>query len=445
MPTKDELRRLLETPNETLAIEYKSWLPIVDNVGKGTLAKAAIALANHGGGVIVLGMRGGQQDREILTSQPRPADLTRYTQDDINAAINRFADPAMHCELLFAFHPITHTEHAFVIVPGDLTTPVMSKRECPGVISAQRCYMRKPGPRSEEPFTGVEWRTLLDRCIRAGRDSMLDAIRHIVQGHAGSIPPDDLLAQLRAFESDSRVRWQRLTSSLPPDDPARMPHGFRELAFQIRNVPRSPSLHELRRRMNVAEEIRLTGWHPFLHLDREPFAPRVVDGAIETWLGLQEDNSFPRHSDQCDFWRASLDGCLYMIRGYDEDSLDGRAPGALFDVTLPIWRVAEPLLHVARLAREFGEDPEIVMICRHTGLANRVLTRIEGLIRVIRERRAADDHVEFTLTASVEEIENNLAELLYSALRPLYERFDFYELPRNIVTDELARLRRGRY
>jgi schlafen family protein len=237
MPTPDELRRLLNAPNETLAIEYKSWLSFADNAGKATLAKAAIALVNHGGGIIVLGMRGDAQDRGALVSQPRPGDLRRYTQDDVNAAINRFADPAMHCELLFARHPATQTEHAFVIVPSNVATPVMSKRDCQGVLAAQRCYVRKPGPCSEEPFTGEEWRVLIDRCVRAGRESMLDAIRHIVQGHAGAVPAEDALARLRAFARDGLARWQALTNASPANDPARMPHGYRELVFEILQHP----------------------------------------------------------------------------------------------------------------------------------------------------------------------------------------------------------------
>jgi predicted HTH transcriptional regulator len=57
MPTTAELQILLEFPVEKLTVEYKSWLRLDDNPGKATLAKAAIALANEGGGVIVLGMR----------------------------------------------------------------------------------------------------------------------------------------------------------------------------------------------------------------------------------------------------------------------------------------------------------------------------------------------------------------------------------------------------
>jgi hypothetical protein len=421
MPTPDELRRLLDAPNETLAIEYKSWLSIADNAGKATLAKAAIALANHGGGTIVLGMRADAQQEGVLASHPRPAGLPRYTQDDINAAINRFADPPMHCDLLFARHRATQTEHAFVIVPSDLATPAMSKRDCEGVIAAQRAYIRKPGPRSEEPFTGAEWRALFDRCIRAGRESMLDAIRHIVQGQAGAVPAEDALARLGVFTRASRDRWQRLINQLPADDPARMPHGCRELAFEIRDVPPAPTLAELRRRLEAAEAIRLTGWHPFLSLNREPFACRVVDGLIETWLGPEEEKRARRDPAHCDFWRASLDGRLCIIRGYEEDNPERRPPGTLFDVALPIWRVAEPLLHVARLARQFGDAPSIVMTVRHTGLANRRLGSIDNRRHFFDNRRAADDTVELALTANVAEVEDNLAELMHRTLAPLYE------------------------
>src|SRR5690349_19232257 len=120
MPTPEELRLLLEIPSEKLSIEYKSWLDLTQNPGKATLAKAAIALANEGGGIIVLGMREDNGEGGALQSQPRPANLGRYSQDDINAAVNRYSDPQFHCDLMFASHPVASNEHAFVIVPGGM-------------------------------------------------------------------------------------------------------------------------------------------------------------------------------------------------------------------------------------------------------------------------------------------------------------------------------------
>jgi hypothetical protein len=74
MPTPEELRSLLHTPSESLSVEYKSWLDLAQNPGKANLAKAAIALANEGGGIIVLGMREDTAEGAALRSQPMLGD-----------------------------------------------------------------------------------------------------------------------------------------------------------------------------------------------------------------------------------------------------------------------------------------------------------------------------------------------------------------------------------
>jgi hypothetical protein len=243
VPTTSELQALLQFPTEKITVEYKSWLDLGENSGKATLAKAAIALANEGGGVIVLGMREDAAQCGALGSQPRPATIGRYSQDSINASINRYADPQFHCELAFGIHLGTGVEHAFVLVSGGMIVPVMSKRDCEGVIAAQRCYVRKPGPRSEEPFTAEEWRGVMERCIAARRESMLNAIRIIVQGHGNSerTPSDASAAEtkgaLRTFELAARTRWESLLRDLPPDDDARMLHGHYEISFEITQRP----------------------------------------------------------------------------------------------------------------------------------------------------------------------------------------------------------------
>ena len=73
MPTFPELQRLLTILNESLAVEYKSWLDLTENPGRTTLANAAIALANHDGGIIVLRMRPDNLEGGPLGSQSRPA------------------------------------------------------------------------------------------------------------------------------------------------------------------------------------------------------------------------------------------------------------------------------------------------------------------------------------------------------------------------------------
>lgn len=443
MPTQAELTRLLANSNESLTLEYKSWLDLNVNHGKATLAKAAIALANEGGGIIILGMR--DAENSPLASQARPAGQARYSQDQVNSAINRYTDPEMHCELIFALHPGSGVEHAFVAIPGRMTVPVMSTRDCQGVIMSRRCYIRKPGPRSEEPHTAEEWRGLLERCVRARRQDMLDAIRVIVQGHSPSVRAGQN-GDLQRFCKRAKAEWLRVIEPLPPHDPARMPLGFYSLAFQIKDVAAAATFRQLQERMKTAGRLRHTGWGPFVMLSRQDLAPNIVDDTIQVWLGDPTAERLDRAPSHCDFWRADRSGFLYLHRGFDEDASDQVAPGSALGITLPIWRVGEALLYIARLARIFGNDPLIRVRAVYTGLRNRELVSLrEDDFNLIERHRSCDNEVTLETEAASSEIEDNLVEILHAFLLPLYERFHFFELRQELVAHEVAKLRRGQF
>jgi hypothetical protein len=443
LPTNQELVSLLTDPSESLTIEHKSWLNLSDRRSQATVAKAAIALANHGGGIIVFGMRGDDADRG-LESHPR-GEIGRYRQDDVNAAINRYADPQLHCALQFAVHPDSRVEHAFVTIQGVERVPVMSRRDSDGVILAQRCYIRKPGPKSEEPFTAAEWRALLDRCIRSGRDELLDSIRLIVEGRVGAAPAQEAIEALTAFADDAVVRWETRIDELPKDDPARLLHGRYELAFELEGIQAFPSMAELRRRLEEAGQIRHTGWGPFVRIGRPALAPHVADNAIEAWLGVPEPDRYQRTSNHCDFWRVNQQAQFFLMRGFDEDGDEGRKAGRLFDITLPVWRVGEAMLFVARFAGAIDADPAITVRCRYRGLRGRTLTSWDGRRLLMDGYRALDDEVTLSARASAREFDEHLVEVLHPMLVPLYERFDFFELPTSLVAEELARMRSNRF
>ena len=103
------------------------------------------------------------------------------------------------------------------------------------------------------------------------------------------------------------------------------------------------------------------------------------------------------------------------------------------------------MLHVARFARGFDENPTIVVRCHYTALQDRILTSID------RRRTMFDNHICNDREATIEtqaaatEIDDNLAEVLHPMLVPLYERFSFFELPMQIVVEEIERLRERRF
>ena len=60
--------------------EYKSWLNWNDDSDKARFAKAAIALANHGGGYVVIGFR---EDGQNLNSEARPSDMPEVAYNNL--------------------------------------------------------------------------------------------------------------------------------------------------------------------------------------------------------------------------------------------------------------------------------------------------------------------------------------------------------------------------
>lgn len=444
MPTVDDLSPLISDPREDLSTEYKQWLDLSESEHKATLAKAAIAIANHGGGFIVIGF---SDDNQQLQSETKPENIAEIDQDTVNSAVRRFATPEFHCSVYFITHNETNVEHPIISVPGNLTVPVMCKRDCDGVVAKYRCYIRKPGPRSEEPHNGEEWQTLLQRCLRAGREDMLEAIRSIVSGRAQSENPrPDALAQLEAYCLSSRTRWAAITEELPQDSPPRFPSGYYEMGFSIVGGTAATDLVDLQDRLAYARRIKHTGWTPFLDMHTPAWAPYPADDCIEAWVGRPNaENWVERDASRCDFWRASKNGSLYTIRGYSEDGIENRPPGQLIDLVLPVWRVGEGLLFAARFADRFPDAEDIAIWYRFTGLNDRCLTSVQGNRAIFDDRISRTNDVQNGTQVTIAQALDNTAEVVHSLLVPLYEKFDFFDLPFVLVEEELERLRSGNF
>jgi len=441
MPSIKDLEPLVTEPREDLDVEYKDWIDLSTNEHKAILAKAAIALVNHGGGFIVMGFA---DEPAGLISGSRPPTIPEVTQDAVNAAIRRYASPEFHCEVYAVPHPVSGVIHPVVAVPGTLIEPVMSTRDCSGVLNRNRCYTRKPGPRSEEPQTSEEWRSLLNRWVRAGREDMLEAIQSIVSGRVEPIAvAPNVLADLRAFSEAARVRWQDLIADEPPNAPSRFPNGYYEMAFSLVGAVPAKGLAILQERLREARRIKLTGWTPFLEMSTPEWAPYPHENFVEAWVGRVAPNRPPQTIPHSDFWRAAPEGKLYTIRGYSEDDLDSRAPGQVFDVTLPVWRIGEGILFAARLAKTFEDVDAITIICRYTGLGGRQLVSVTGNRPVFGDDVSQTDEIILDVQATPAQLQDNLAEVLHQLLTPLYERFSFFQLPITLVEDELAEMVKG--
>lgn len=443
-----QLQALLTHPREDLHIEVKCWLDLTDEEHKADLAKAMLALANSSGGYILLGFTQG--DTGYIPQQPRPQDLRGYSHDIVNGIIRSYADPPFHCEVYQVPHPDTGEPFPIIYIPGGHRVPIRAKRAGPRDrhVRENAYYIRRPGPTSETPRTAQEWDDLLRRCLLAHREELLNSIRAIILGETSS-PQAGLKGAANALNEwilQSRVRWEKaVTQRLGEIGQKRYEHGIWSIAYSIIGDFESPSLSEL---LELLREVKVheSGWPPWWVPTRDQIKPYAYEGVIECLIAEPEHDRFSDGA-YSDFWRASREGKLFLLRGYQDDSSDARQrgvqPGTVFDFVLPIWRVGECLLHAHRLAIRLADRSVSVLIrFAWDGLANRVLSNWACPRRVLfHARRCYQNTVTSELLIPASDIIDQLPEAVKEVTNPLYEAFDFFDMPLDVIREELEKMR----
>ncbi|MET1112218.1 MAG: helix-turn-helix transcriptional regulator [Allosphingosinicella sp.] len=247
------------------------------------------------------------------------------------------------------------------------------------------------------------------------------------------------------FAQASRIRWQDLVADLAEDDPARLPFGHVSYDYWIEGAEPVP----LKALPNILRAIpTYTGWPPFWLASKPGLKPYNRDNGLECWLGGGTDRLF-RDAGHSDFWRVAPEGRAFLRRGYQEDGPDNLQPGAVFDLILPVWRSAEVLLHAAALARSLGAAAHGLVHLRatYTGLEGRELVSwAKPLSRNSAPPglRARASSANLEITVHSDRLEEELELIVAYLLRPLYARFDGFELPQSLLAEELTQLRRAR-
>src|SRR5690606_33720276 len=99
-----------------------------------------------------------------------------------------------------------------------------------------------------------------------------------------------------------------------------------------------------------------------------------------------------------------------------------------------------------RLASNLVEGPATVSFAVHyRGLEGRSLVSVDGTRFLSDGRIARQNDITLRTTVETASIAPNLPEIIHPLLAPLYGLFDFFDLPMTLVSDELAKMRRGNF
>lgn len=402
-----------------------------------------MALANHGGGYLIIGLQ--PQNGQSTSVEPEEKTLSEHwTPDAVNAIVKKFAEPGFHCSVRMVPHPVTKVVHPIIGVPAG-TVPIRCKSDFENIVREHTYYIRRPGPESGQPLTATEWEQFINRCIRVGRGSLLSAFREIMDGTASTNPSKDLGERLDEWLATSVASHKAILdeNDCPPDDPTRMPLGRFEFASIFTEETDEEGFGELRRHLEQASRTAHSGWPPFVHLHHVDHRPALRDNAIQAWLGRNEAIRDPAHSD---YWRAGPSGELYLTRGFQEDAWNGVTPGSTIDWRVPIFRVGECLAFLQQFAAfqdRLASDALIQV--KYTGLRNRICAPLGNSYILGRAGRAASQEDTYTkrLIITPAKISDNLPELVRAILADLYLLFGFYEPPRALYNNTLEPITRG--
>lgn len=436
----------LISPTENLDFEVKDWLDLNDAEARGTVAKAMIALENHGGGFLLIGF--SENQGRLIPNPHRPTSLVQYGTDEINAIIKKCAEPSFHAHVIFQKHPETGEEFPIIQVAGATKVPVRSCSATPnGTLKNNVYYIRRPGPASEAPTDGAEWDALIRRCVLKQRTEIIDLLRSFIP----SVAPGNLQtlvnerAALNQFVSDSFGRWTAINSALLDDDPSKIKHGWFSFACQI--VGQSKRLPSNLILEAIGRLRKYTGWPIFVALHQPENKPYLREGAIEASLTKLKMPS-PAHAD---FWRIHPEGYFYVLRGYQEDDLETlsgartkRAPGTGLDLTIPAWRVAEFLLRAEELGRAMYEEGfSMIVRCEWSGLQGRELFIFNPRRMLFDGHRCSTDAVISEGKFPQAAISDALPEVVKFLTEDLYQHFDFFQPPGKFFDEEIALMRNG--
>ncbi len=276
------------------------------------------------------------------------------------------------------------------------------------------------------------------------KEDLLSAFRDILHG---ATQPAMVSAQrdaLLEWTEDSLARFRELSAGIRDQAVSeRLQRGFWWFSYCLVGDLARPTATELRDMLLTVP--KYSGWPPFVFLSGDGRAPYARHGIIECWLA----GNLRIEPTEIDFWRADPGGRFFVLRSHQDDSpRNGILPGTVFDAGLPIWRAGECLLHAASMADRLGAPDEAPILARAgwTGLSGRRLSRWANenwAGYLAPEGRGGAEEATSVTRATVQQVRVALPEVLAELLRPLYEVFDFAEMPVGTIAHEVGRLTRG--
>lgn len=432
----DYLESLGEAEIERLDIEIKSFEPLDAKTPYGAqVAKAIMALANHGGGILIIGYK--RDGGVYIEQEPTEAPMETWEKTRLHDLLKRFMSPVVEVDLFLANGK--DFTHPAIVVPSHGRTPIICTRDSKHT-RVGAIYIRKPGPKSEEPSNALEWSLLLRRCLLADRDELALMFRTILEPTGVETVPEEGEDSFHDLISRADNRFEELCSQSDSNITKRK-FGRWTIAHQLVPAPDGKSLSELHSILERSEG-RETGWPIGIIMTKDDLRPHPRGDILEAWILTEQarivsEKLYP----SLDYWFAKPNGFFYATRAFYED-LELEVDKPMLEWFIPIWRMGEGILHAIRAAKAYETSVNhIRLYARYQGLAGRVLWNSRpSVVRPSRNYECRVDVWTKEIIIPSDLSVEALPDVVEQLLAPFYEQFDLFKMPTPVYAREITRM-----
>lgn len=412
----------LNAKSEDLEIEFKRSLPLGEKAGKAKLAKEICALANHGGGWIVLGREDDGSYPDAL-----PEDLAGASQDSINQIASTYLQPAPHCSIRW-MKPNEVSFEVLVIWVSPLgVSPVSGAKNGPdgekgGTVGITKGthYIRKAGPVSAPIESPDEWQTVIRRCVLSDKTSLLAALTTMLD-RPSPVPEDEEGSTLDADVEHVIAAWKDEAANNPYE--VDLSQSFICYGFQL--VDAEPVTTSEITKCLRSRSADTRGEHQFFEYGfSSPYKPFVIEVAGIAGLEVRATSSDIDHRSA---WRLSEALSGVEVISYWEDtawikSSVERRSSRTWEKGKAIWikqQVAycEGFLRVVKqIADFFGYDGSIRLRVMFSGLTGRKLNSPDARVYYSMDYEAHQNTKLVDLTVKANALEPEVRSSIVAAI-----------------------------
>lgn len=341
-----DVAALVARGSESKDLDYKGPMAWNEKDKKACceIVKDCLAMANTGGGYLVIGIREDSSRFSVAglsRSQASSWDTTR-----LNNFIRNYSDPPINTTM--KSEDLNGQQVVAIAIPSFRDTPHVCKRDFPTVLRTATHYVRTDANASEPLGTAADAHALIELAVRQRADQLLQSIHLVLK--SGLTPPsidDDEQYALQISEAKTNLITLMAKdgmdyATLPLIHTAIYPSTF------------DSDLLPLRQLRSVAQEAatNLWGWPV-------PFVDNLLGPGNTTSLLNQCIQTYyvhPYNEPHVDYWRLYRSGLLIHSRSlYREVDTRGEMPD-LLDLFWIAGTVQVAAACLVRLLRQYVED-----------------------------------------------------------------------------------------